>query len=39
VAVELNCFPSRLDLPLPLLHEAVRAGSRAGASAHGRGSS
>ena len=26
VAVELNCFPSRLDLPLDLLREAIGAG-------------
>lgn len=26
VAVELNCFPSRLDLPLPLLRKAIDAG-------------
>jgi len=26
VAVELNCFPSRLDLPLHLLRDAIRAG-------------
>lgn len=38
VAVEMNCFPSRLDLPLPLLRDAVRAGCviSYGSDAHAR---
>jgi histidinol phosphatase-like PHP family hydrolase/predicted nuclease with RNAse H fold/dephospho-CoA kinase len=38
VAVELNCFPSRLDLPLDLLGKAVRAGCAIslGSDAHAR---
>lgn len=38
VALELNCFPSRLDLPLPLLRRAVEAGCAIslGSDAHAR---
>jgi histidinol phosphatase-like PHP family hydrolase/predicted nuclease with RNAse H fold/dephospho-CoA kinase len=38
VALEMNCFPSRLDLPLPLLQEAVDAGCAIslGSDAHAR---
>jgi len=38
VAVELNCFPSRLDLPLHLLRKAVNAGCAIsiGSDAHAR---
>ena len=38
VAVEINCFPSRLDLPVPLLREAVKAGCpiSLGSDAHAR---
>jgi histidinol phosphatase-like PHP family hydrolase/predicted nuclease with RNAse H fold/dephospho-CoA kinase len=38
VAVELNCFPSRLDLPLHLLQRAVNAGCAIsiGSDAHAR---
>ena len=38
VAVELNCFPSRLDLPLDLLRKAIEAGCAIsiGSDAHAR---
>lgn len=38
VALELNCFPSRLDLPLNLLRQAIRAGCAIsfGSDAHAR---
>jgi histidinol phosphatase-like PHP family hydrolase/predicted nuclease with RNAse H fold/dephospho-CoA kinase len=38
VALELNCFPSRLDLPLSLLREAIEAGCAIsmGSDAHAR---
>ncbi len=38
VAVELNCFPSRLDLPLNLLRKAIEAGCAIsmGSDAHAR---
>jgi len=38
VALELNCFPSRLDLPLPLLERAIEAGCAIsiGSDAHAR---
>jgi histidinol phosphatase-like PHP family hydrolase/predicted nuclease with RNAse H fold/dephospho-CoA kinase len=38
VAVEFNCFPSRLDLPVQLLHRAVKAGCALslGSDAHAR---
>jgi len=38
VAVELNCFPSRLDLSLPMLRQAVMAGCTLsiGSDAHAR---
>lgn len=38
VALELNCFPSRLDLPLDLLRKAIRAGCAIsiGSDAHAR---
>jgi histidinol phosphatase-like PHP family hydrolase/predicted nuclease with RNAse H fold/dephospho-CoA kinase len=38
VALELNCFPSRLDLPLTLLRKALRAGCAIsiGSDAHAR---
>jgi histidinol phosphatase-like PHP family hydrolase/predicted nuclease with RNAse H fold/dephospho-CoA kinase len=38
VAVELNCFPSRLDLPLRLLRRAIKAGCAIsiGSDAHAR---
>lgn len=38
VALEMNCFPSRLDLPLPLLQRAIDAGCPVsfGSDAHAR---
>jgi histidinol phosphatase-like PHP family hydrolase/predicted nuclease with RNAse H fold/dephospho-CoA kinase len=38
VALEMNCFPSRLDLPLPLLRKAIDAGCAIsiGSDAHAR---
>ncbi len=38
VAVELNCFPSRLDLPLTLMRDAINAGCAIsiGSDAHAR---
>jgi histidinol phosphatase-like PHP family hydrolase/predicted nuclease with RNAse H fold/dephospho-CoA kinase len=38
VALELNCFPSRLDLPLSLLRKAIKAGCAIsiGSDAHAR---
>lgn len=38
VAVEMNCFPSRLDLPLKLLERAIRAGCAVslGSDSHAR---
>ena len=38
VALEFNCFPSRLDLPIPMLRQAVEAGCALslGSDAHAR---
>ena len=38
VALEFNCFPSRLDLPIPMLRQAVNAGCALsiGSDAHAR---